>query len=169
MDKTSYEGHRVKRDFIQGCSSSTISLRVAVRECRGGARCGKPRPRQPRIRRGDTRATIPYSGRRSSEASGATPRAPDAPVLVQPGYSRRAVSPSMPVAPSKIMLDNNIVEQDHCSIKRIMRPMLGFKSMHSARILLAGIETMHMIRKGQLGGPKGKVASAAKQFYSLAF
>jgi putative transposase len=34
---------------------------------------------------------------------------------------------------------------------------------------LAGIETMHMIRKGQLGGPKGKVASPAKQFYSLAF
>jgi hypothetical protein len=30
------------------------------------------------------------------------------------------------------------------------------------------IETMHMIRKGQLGGPKRKVASAAKQFYSLA-
>jgi hypothetical protein len=26
-----------------------------------------------------------------------------------------------------------------------------------------------MIRKGQLGGPKRKVASAAKQFYSLAF
>jgi putative transposase len=78
-------------------------------------------------------------------------------------------SPSMPVAPSKIMPDNNIVEQDHRAIKRIIRPMLGFKSMHCARILLAGIETMHMIRKGQLGGPKRKVASAAKQFYSLAF
>jgi transposase-like protein len=64
---------------------------------------------------------------------------------------------------------HNIVEQDHRAIKRIMRPMLGFKSMICARILLAGIETMHMIRKGQLGGPKGKVASAAKPFYSLAF
>jgi len=64
---------------------------------------------------------------------------------------------------------NNIVEQDHRAIKRITRPMLGFKSMHCARILLAGIETMHMIRKGQLGGPKRKVSSAAKQFYSLAF
>jgi putative transposase len=64
---------------------------------------------------------------------------------------------------------NNIVEQDHRAIKRIIRPMLGFKSMHCARILLAGIETMHMIRKGQLGGHKRKVASAAKQFYSLAF
>jgi putative transposase len=74
----------------------------------------------------------------------------------------------MPAAPSKIMPDNNIVEQDHRTIKRIIRPMLGFKSMHCARILLAGVETMHMIRKGQLGGPKRKVASAAKQFYSLA-
>jgi transposase-like protein len=63
---------------------------------------------------------------------------------------------------------NNIVEQDHRAIKRIVRPMLGFKSMRCARILLAGIETMHMIQKGQLGDPKGKVASAAKQFYSLA-
>ncbi len=31
------------------------------------------------------------------------------------------------------------------------------------------IETMHMIRKGQLEHPKGQVASAARQFYSLAF
>jgi hypothetical protein len=72
VDETSYEGHHVKHDFIQGCFSSTISLHVAVRACRGGAPCGEARPRQPRIRRGDTRATIPYSGRRSSEASGAT-------------------------------------------------------------------------------------------------
>ncbi len=64
---------------------------------------------------------------------------------------------------------NNIVEQDHRAIKRIVRPMLGFKSMRCARILLAGIETMHMIRKGQLDCPKGQVASAADQFYSLAF
>jgi putative transposase len=47
--------------------------------------------------------------------------------------------------------------------------MLGFKSMRCARILLAGIEVMHMIRKGQLDSPEGQVASAAKQFYSLAF
>jgi putative transposase len=75
----------------------------------------------------------------------------------------------MPRAPSKIMPDNNIVEQDHRAIKRIMRPMLGFKSTHCTRILLTGIETAHLIRKGQLGGPKEKVASAAKQFYSLAY
>ena len=47
---------------------------------------------------------------------------------------------------------NNIVEQDHRAIKRIVRPMLGFKSFRSARALIAGIETMHMIKKGQLAG-----------------
>ena len=36
---------------------------------------------------------------------------------------------------------NNIVEQDHRAIKRITRPMLGFKSFWSARIIIAGIET----------------------------
>ena len=38
-----------------------------------------------------------------------------------------------------------------------------------ARILLAGIEVMHMIRKGQLGDIKDRASSAANQFYSLAF
>ena len=64
---------------------------------------------------------------------------------------------------------NNIVEQDHRAIKRIVRPMLGFKSFRCASILLAGIETMHMIKKGQLNCPKANALSAAAQFYSLAF
>lgn len=46
---------------------------------------------------------------------------------------------------------NNIVEQDHRFIKRITRPMLGFKAFHSAAATLAGIETAHMIHKSQLG------------------
>jgi putative transposase len=49
---------------------------------------------------------------------------------------------------------NNIVEQDHRAIKRLIRSMLGFKSFRSAAITLAGIEIMHMIRKGQLHGLK---------------
>ncbi|UUZ66468.1 IS6 family transposase (plasmid) [Polaromonas sp. P1-6] len=63
---------------------------------------------------------------------------------------------------------NNIVEQDHRAIKRITRPMLGFKSFWSARIIIAGIETMHMIRKGQADCPNGSTMSAAQQFYTLA-
>ena len=64
---------------------------------------------------------------------------------------------------------NNIVEQDHRASKRIARPMPEFKTNRCARILVAGIETMHMIRKGQLSCPKAQAASAAAQFYSLAF
>jgi transposase-like protein len=61
---------------------------------------------------------------------------------------------------------NNIVEQDHRAIRRLVRPMLGFKGFPSAAITLAGIEIMHMIRKGQLS-KTGKLRPA-KQFYSLA-
>ena len=60
---------------------------------------------------------------------------------------------------------NNLIEQDHRAVKRITRPMLGFKTFRCARILLAGIETMHMIRKDQLGAIKDPAASAANQFY----
>jgi putative transposase len=61
---------------------------------------------------------------------------------------------------------HNIVEQDHRSIKRQTRPMLGFKSFWSASVTLAGVELMHMIRKGQLL-LTGELRPA-EQFYSLA-
>jgi putative transposase len=61
---------------------------------------------------------------------------------------------------------NNIVEQDHRANKRPVRPMLGFKSFRSAAVTLAGIELMHMIRKGQ-SQARGEVCPA-RQFYALA-
>ena len=45
---------------------------------------------------------------------------------------------------------NNILKHDHRFIKRITAPMMGFKAFRSATATLAGIETAHMIRKGQL-------------------
>ena len=45
--------------------------------------------------------------------------------------------------------------------------MLGFKSFWSAAITLAGIELMHMIRKGQFQSRESGLTPAA-QFYSLA-
>jgi putative transposase len=62
---------------------------------------------------------------------------------------------------------NNIVEQDHRAIKRRTRPMLGFKKFACARILLNGIELMHMIYKGQMKS-HGLERTAAQQFHSLA-
>jgi putative transposase len=42
---------------------------------------------------------------------------------------------------------NNIVEQDHRGIKRVTRPMLGFKAFGAAQNTLTGIELMRMIKK----------------------
>lgn len=46
--------------------------------------------------------------------------------------------------------------------------MMGFKSLWSADPIIAEIETMHLVKKGQLGCPEGLVFSAADCFYSLA-
>ena len=59
---------------------------------------------------------------------------------------------------------NNIVEQDHRFIKRVIRPMLGFKSFRSARATLAGIELWHMLKKDQNKSSQ----PAWEQFYGLA-
>ena len=63
---------------------------------------------------------------------------------------------------------NNIIEQDHRRIKRITRPMLGFKNFYAAQQTLAGIELMAMIKKGQMKTTKGDNRSPAELFYSLA-
>jgi|Tabmets5t2r1_1033131.scaffolds.fasta_scaffold71444_1 putative transposase len=64
---------------------------------------------------------------------------------------------------------NNVIEQDHRAVKRITRPMLGFKAFDAAQGTLAGVELMHMLKKKQMvlgAGEEG--LSAAEQFYSLA-
>jgi len=63
---------------------------------------------------------------------------------------------------------NNNVEQDHRAVQRITKPMLGFQSFQSAKKVLAGIELMHMIRKGQLNLKGSDAMSFAEQFYALA-
>jgi transposase-like protein len=63
---------------------------------------------------------------------------------------------------------NNLVEQDHRAIKRRIQPMLGFKSFRCARILLGGIEVMHMIAKEPMKWVHGTLPSTADQFYGLA-
>ena len=60
---------------------------------------------------------------------------------------------------------NNLIEQDHRFIKKITKPMMGFKAFHSAKATIDGIETAHMIRKGQLSEEN---IPAYKQFMALA-
>jgi putative transposase len=63
---------------------------------------------------------------------------------------------------------NNVVEQDHRAVKRVVRPMLGFKSMETAQRTVAGIELMHMLKKQQMITPEGTQGQTpAQQFYAV--
>ena len=58
---------------------------------------------------------------------------------------------------------NNLVEQDHRFIKKLVNPGLGFQSFHTARRTIIGYETMNMIRKGQVKGvSKGNIMAQVK-------
>jgi transposase-like protein len=63
---------------------------------------------------------------------------------------------------------NNRIEQDHRSIKRRIRPMLGFQSVASAHAILGGIEMIHMMRKQQAKYACFRHPSLAEQFHLLA-
>ena len=59
---------------------------------------------------------------------------------------------------------NNLIEQDHRSVKQRIAVMLGLKRSGNAATTIAGIELMHRIRKGQFGlrrfGVQGRAAPA---------
>lgn len=58
---------------------------------------------------------------------------------------------------------NNIVEQDHRFIKKLVNPGLGFKSFQTARRTIIGYETLNQIRKGQiLGIEKGDIRASVE-------
>ena len=64
---------------------------------------------------------------------------------------------------------NNLVEQDHRFIKRLVKPGMGFFSFETAWRALQGYDVMHMIRKGQMQGVNkgdvlGQVAFIATLF-----
>jgi transposase, IS6 family len=64
---------------------------------------------------------------------------------------------------------NNIVEQDHRRLKRLVRPGLGFGGFHTARRTLAGYEAMAMIRKGQVWNIGGRDMRAQASFIAGLF
>lgn len=63
---------------------------------------------------------------------------------------------------------NNVIEHDHRAVKRIAMPVMGFKSFDTVRNILAGIELMRMICKGQVIVAKGVQLSFSDKFYALA-
>ena len=64
---------------------------------------------------------------------------------------------------------NNIVEQDHRRVKRLVRPGLGFGSFRTARRTLAGYEAMAMVRKGQVRKVRGRDMRAQASFVAELF
>jgi transposase-like protein len=74
-----------------------------------------------------------------------------------------------PIVIRQVKYLHNVVEQDHRAVKRVTRPMLGFKSFDAAQATLAGIELMHRLKKQQRmveAGDEG--LTATEQFYTLA-
>jgi putative transposase len=82
-------------------------------------------------------------------------------------YSRRSQADETDGQARQNKYLNNLVEQDHRAIKRIIKPIMGFKDFCCARIILSGVEVMHTIRKRQMKSAKGTSPSAPEQFYSL--
>ena len=87
--------------------------------------------------------------------------------------TKRRLTASMPAGKprlwnAQVKYLNNIVEQDHRAVKRVTKLMLNFKSFRAVKNALAGIERMHMIRKGQLMMKGYNARSFADQFYALA-
>jgi transposase, IS6 family len=54
-----------------------------------------------------------------------------------------------------------VIERDHRAIKRIVKPMMGFKPFSRAKRTLSGLEAMNMLRKGQ-GIKQGSNVSQAR-------
>jgi putative transposase len=64
---------------------------------------------------------------------------------------------------------NNMVEQDHRTVKRVVRPMRGFKSCETVQRTLVGIEVLHMLKKGRLVTEEEEPClTPAEQFCALA-
>ena len=64
---------------------------------------------------------------------------------------------------------NDVVEQDHRRIKRLVRPGLGFGSLCTARRTLAGYEAMAMVGKGQVRDVGGRDMWAQATFVAGLF
>ena len=59
---------------------------------------------------------------------------------------------------------NNVIEQDHRFVKKKVRASQCFKSFHTAERTLEGVESMHMMRKGQVERLDGSDATGQAKF-----
>jgi transposase, IS6 family len=64
---------------------------------------------------------------------------------------------------------NNVIEQDHRTIRRRWRAMQCFRSFHTAERTLEGVEAMHMVSKGQVKRLDGRDAVGQAKFVASLF
>ena len=64
---------------------------------------------------------------------------------------------------------NNIIEQDHRAVRRRWRAMQCFRSFHTAERTLEGIESLHMMRKGQVKRLDGRDSVGQANFVKSLF
>ena len=130
----------------------------------------------------DRLPAVRAAGRSSGQAL--LPQGPSAAAHCQPAQDHGGQEPGLParsgrpealgramalVAATQCKYLNNIVEQDHRRIKRLVRPGLGFGSLITARHTLAGYEVMAMIRKGQVQNIGGRDMKAQAAFVADLF
>ncbi len=80
-------------------------------------------------------------------------------------HSRRQLKP---IRTRQSQYLNNRIEKENRAIKCRVNPMLGFKSVDSARVILGGIELLHMLRKQQAKYACNQQLSLAEQLEQLA-
>ena len=102
-----------------------------------------------------------------------TQRLPEKITIDQSGSNTAAINHSNKIHKTAIVNRHskylsNLVEQDHRAVKRLTRPLLGFKSVWAARCTIVGREVRHAIRKGQLETLGTVSRTPAEQFSALA-
>ena len=73
---------------------------------------------------------------------------PAYPIAIEQLKKEKSIPNGMRLRQQKYL--NNIVEQDHRFIKKLIRSMLVLKSFDTATSILSGVEAMHMIKKEQI-------------------
>lgn len=64
---------------------------------------------------------------------------------------------------------NNMIEQDHRFIRRRWRAVQCFRSFHAVERTIEGVESMHMMRKGQVKRLDGRDAIGQAKFVASLF
>ena len=90
---------------------------------------------------------------------------PAYPIAIHELKNEKKLSKNVEIRQVKYL--NNIVEQDHRSIKRIVHSMLGFQSFRSASKILKGIEAVNIIKKRQVNNLNYSVLNEVKYINQL--